>query len=99
MRDVGLLELEVDARGGVGRPQHRYSLAVDAPSLGVEPPGVRTLASLMSRLVDRLGGSAEDAAVVGRQQGAADAAAYDHAPSSIEALVAELDKLGFDPPS
>ena len=37
MRDVGLLDVEVDNRGTVGRPQHRYSLAADAPSLGLEP--------------------------------------------------------------
>src|ERR671932_286018 len=31
MREVGLLEVEIDNRGSVGRPQHRYSLAADAP--------------------------------------------------------------------
>ena len=31
MRDVGLLDVETEARGSVGRPQHRYSLAPDAP--------------------------------------------------------------------
>ena len=31
MRDVGLLAVEADARGAVGRPQHRYSVASDAP--------------------------------------------------------------------
>ena len=34
MRDAGLLEVEVEAQGGVGRPQHRYTVAADAPSLG-----------------------------------------------------------------
>ena len=38
MRDVGLLEISADSRGHVGRPQHRYTLAADAPSLGLEPP-------------------------------------------------------------
>ena len=38
MREVGLLDVTTDARGEVGRPQHRYSLAADAPSLGLEPP-------------------------------------------------------------
>ena len=33
MRDVGLLAVETEATGAVGRPQHRYSLATDAPSL------------------------------------------------------------------
>ena len=34
MREVGLLDVETDARGNVGRPQHRYSLAADAPTFG-----------------------------------------------------------------
>ena len=36
----GLLEVVTDAQGAVGRPQHRYSLAADAPSLGLRAPGV-----------------------------------------------------------
>jgi predicted ArsR family transcriptional regulator len=38
MREVGLLDVVTDAQGTVGRPQHRYSLAADAPALGFEPP-------------------------------------------------------------
>lgn len=97
MRDVGLLDLEIDARGGVGRPQHRYSVAATAPSLGIEPPVVPMLASMVMRLAERLGASGDDAAAVGHGQGRADARRYDDAPSSIEALVAELDRWGFDP--
>lgn len=97
MRDVGLLDLEVDARGGVGRPQHRYSLAPDAPALGFEPPVMPVLAGMVMTLAERLGASGADAAAVGHTQGAADARRYDDAPSSLEALVAELDRLGFDP--
>src|SRR5918998_1164960 len=37
MRDVGLLEVEAEGRGSVGRPQHRYTLTAEAPSLGLEP--------------------------------------------------------------
>ena len=40
MREVGLLEVVTDAQGTVGRPQHRYSLAADAPSLGFDPESV-----------------------------------------------------------
>src|SRR2546429_6651535 len=43
MREVGLLEVDADSRGTVGRPQHRYTLAPDAPSLGLEPSGFRLL--------------------------------------------------------
>src|SRR3546814_5828043 len=44
MREVGLLDVVTDARGTVGRPQHRYSLAADAPALGFEPPAFPVLA-------------------------------------------------------
>ena len=53
MRDVGLLEVETDNRGAVGRPQHRYSLAVDAPSLGLEPSSLRLLARLLAQIDDQ----------------------------------------------
>ena len=49
MRDVGLLEVQADDRGGVGRPQHLYSLAADAPSLGLEPPTFPMLARMLLR--------------------------------------------------
>src|SRR3981081_1213943 len=50
MRDIGLLEVGADSRGTVGRPQHRYSLAADAPSLGLEPSLFRMLALLLARV-------------------------------------------------
>jgi predicted ArsR family transcriptional regulator len=97
MRDVGLLEVTVDARGGVGRPQHRYGLAADAPTLGLEPAPLPMLARLVLRLAERAGLNGADAAEIARAQGAADATSYRHAPSTLEALVSELDRLGFDP--
>lgn len=97
MRDVGLLAVEVDARGGVGRPQHRYSLAADAPSMGFEPPMMPYLATMLVRMVEQLGGTGDDAFEIGRDQGRAEASRYAAAPSCIEGLVAEMDRLGFDP--
>lgn len=97
LREVGLLDLHVDARGGVGRPQHRYSLSADAPSLGFEPPVMPLLATMVLRLAETSGASGADAASIGQGQGAADADRYASAPSSLEALVAELHRLGFDP--
>ena len=44
MRDVGLLEANADNRGTVGRPQNRYRVADDAPSLGLESSSMRLLA-------------------------------------------------------
>ncbi len=97
MREVGLLDVTTDARGEVGRPQHRYSLATDAPSLGLEPPTMPMLARMVLDLAGRLGASPADAVAIGAAEGQVRAAAYDDAPSALEALVADLDRLGFDP--
>lgn len=96
MRDVGLLAVTVEARG-VGRPQHRYAIAPDAPSLGLEPAASPMLSQMLLRAAVRAGVSGDDAAAAGREQGAAEARAFDAAASCLEALVAELDALGFDP--
>ena len=97
MREVGLLDVEVSAKQAVGRPQHLYSIASEAPSLGLEPPTFPMLASMLVRLADRGGLGTEDARDVGRGQGALDAERYRTAPSCLEALVHRLDALGFDP--
>jgi predicted ArsR family transcriptional regulator len=97
MREVGLLDVTTDARGEVGRPQHRYSLAPEAPSLGLEPPTMPMLARMVLAMARRLGAGPADALAVGEAEGAARAAQYDDAPSALEALVADLDRLGFDP--
>ena len=47
MRDVGLVDVRVGGRGEIGRPQHRYSLAIDSPSLGLEPPVMPVLARMV----------------------------------------------------
>jgi len=97
MRDVGLLDVRTEVRSGVGRPQHLYSIAEDAPSLGLEPPTFPLLAELLVRLAARTGADGDDAAEVGREQGLADARHHEDDPSCLEALVAELEWLGFDP--
>jgi len=97
MREVGLLEVTTDARGEVGRPQHRYTLAADAPSLGLEPPTMPMFARMVLAMARRIGASPSDAVAVGSAEGAVRAARYDTAPSALEALVADLDRLGFDP--
>jgi predicted ArsR family transcriptional regulator len=96
MRDVGLLAIETDARGTVGRPQHRYSLAPDAPSLGLEPATFPLLAGMLVQLAGAAGLGAEEAVEVGRDQGEADAATTRRG-TCVDALVARLDALGFDP--
>jgi predicted ArsR family transcriptional regulator len=99
MRDVGLLEVVTDARGAVGRPQHRYSLAPDAPALGFEPPAFPVLARMLLRMAAGAGLPSADAVDAGREQGEQ---AARRTPDSIpceEALLAELATLGFDPAS
>lgn len=97
MREVGLLDLHVDGRGGVGRPQHLYSVSEDAPSLGLEPPPYPVLARMLLRMAAVAGLASEDALDVGREQGQADAERYAGELRCLGALEAELRRLGFDP--
>jgi predicted ArsR family transcriptional regulator len=97
MRDVGLLVVSADARGGVGRPQHRYAVASDAPSLGLEPSPFPALARMLLSAAAAAGLTADDAALAGREQGRTDGSAFPPATPCVEALLAELDRLGFDP--
>ena len=97
LRDVGLLAVRSDGRGEVGRPQHRYSLAPDAPSFGLDPPALQELTGLVLSMARRLGAAPGDAYDVGFDRGAERAVQYAEAPSSLEALVADLDRLGFEP--
>jgi predicted ArsR family transcriptional regulator len=108
MRDVGLLTIETEARGTVGRPQNLYALAPNAPSLGLEPATFPVLARMLLR-VAAAGGMGHDEVVdAAREQGESDAeASLAVAPRSdgdgpdagacLERLVARLDALGFDP--
>jgi predicted ArsR family transcriptional regulator len=96
MREVGLLDVQSVNRGAVGRPQHRYSLAADAPSLGLESPTFALLARMLLRAAAIAGTGAEDAADAGREQGRSDGARAAGRPC-LDALVRELDRLGFDP--
>lgn len=96
MRDVGLLQVQSESRGGVGRPQHLYSLAAEAPSLGLEPASFPVLARMLLRLAAATGADAADALDVGRDQGRVDGTRL--APRGcLEAVVAQLDAMGFDP--
>lgn len=98
MRDVGLLEARPDSRGAVGRPQNLYSLASDAPSLGLEPPVFPMLARMLLDLAGDAGVAGEPAAAAGREQGRR--LAHRQGPPGrpcVEAAIAMLDELGFDP--
>ena len=97
MREVGLHDLRVDSRGGVGRPQHVYSLAPDAPSLGLEPPAYPVLARMLLRVASDAGVVADDARDAGQEQGRTDAERVPRRLPCVEALVDDLGTLGFDP--
>ena len=74
MRDIGLLEVDAGSRGAVGRPQHRYALSSEAPSLGLEPSAFRLLARLVAGVAARAGLDGDEVAAVGRDHGRAAAA-------------------------
>jgi predicted ArsR family transcriptional regulator len=106
MRDVGLLDAHPDGRGAVGRPQNLYTLAADAPSLGLEPPVFPMLARMLLDLAADAGLDDDVVVAAGRAQGrrlAHSAARSDIAASPrrpcVDAAVAMLDELGFDPAS
>jgi predicted ArsR family transcriptional regulator len=97
MRDVGLLDVTTQTSGGVGRPQHLYSLAPDAPSLGLEPPSFPLLAEMLTRLAASAGAQGDEAIEIGRDQGMVAAARVAGAGSCIDALLDDQARLGFDP--
>jgi predicted ArsR family transcriptional regulator len=97
MREVGLLDQRIDNNGGVGRPQHLYSLAPDAPSLGLEPPAMPALARMLLSVAAEAGLDGNDATAAGRDQGSRDADGYPEDSPCIEALMTQLEYLGFDP--
>jgi predicted ArsR family transcriptional regulator len=96
MREVGLLTVEADGRGTVGRPQHRYLLTPDAPSLGLEPAAFPMLAGMLAALAAETGAAPDDAAAAGARQGRA-MGARTLRPGCLEAVVDMLAELGFDP--
>jgi predicted ArsR family transcriptional regulator len=100
MRDVGLLDVETDAKGSVGRPQHRYGLAPEAPSLGLEPPAFPLLARLLAAMAAAARLEPDDAAAAARGTGramASDRLRRTPGDSCVAALADALDELGFDP--
>src|SRR4051812_12504618 len=96
LRDAGLVEVEAVHRGTVGRPQHVYSLAPGAPSLGFDPPSYTLLAGLLPSLAGRMGASAGDPTAAGYAWGV-EAGRRTRARSCVKALSAEMTRLGFDP--
>ena len=97
MREVGLLDVASFPRGEVGRPQNRYSLAADAPSLGLEPSPMPTLARVLLAAAHSAGLSPDEMADAGREQGRDQGAQWPDDASALDALIVEQARLGFDP--
>jgi predicted ArsR family transcriptional regulator len=102
MREAGLLVMSSDRHGAVGRPQHRWALGPQAPSLGLEPAGFRLLAHLLAEVSAETGPGAGTAAVVGRRRGRERVrvqAPWGAEPrlACLRAVMDELAELGFDP--
>lgn len=96
LRETGLVEAEAVHRGTVGRPQHLYSLAPGAPSLGFDPPAHALLAGLLGSLAESVGADAADATAIGAQWGA-QLTRRSRSRSCVAVLHDELDRLGFEP--
>ena len=103
MRDVGLLAVVVDNRGSVGRPQHRYALAADAPSLGLEPPTYPVMAGMLANVAAACRPAPEVVSEAGRDHGRhLGAERQRHRPvgssgECVDAVMAEMADAGFDP--
>ena len=97
MREVGLLEVSADHRGAPGRPQHRYSVATGAPSLGLEPAPYPTLARMLLRAAQAAGAGPDEVTEAGWEQGIAEAEQVPGAVPCVAALETLLARLGYDP--
>lgn len=96
MRDAGLLTVQVDSRGSVGRPQHRYAVSSEAPSLGIEPPAYPLLAGLLANVAAAEAPPADQVASVGARHGRVLAQSAPGVPCG-EGLNVAMQELGFAP--
>lgn len=101
LREVGLLEVSSQQRGTVGRPQHVYSPAEDAPDIGLGPRNYHLLSELLAALASRLS-KTEDAVEVGREWGrflGTREAPRPHGPKpdAVTLVCDTFERLGFDP--
>lgn len=97
MRDLGLVEVSAVPTGAVGRPQHRYRIADDAPSLGLEPPVFPLLTRILLSGAAAAGIEPDDLVDAGAEQGRTDAARVARGLRCADVLEQQLGTLGFDP--
>jgi len=99
MREVGLLDVRPAEGGGVGRPQHLYSLAPDAPAMGLEPPAFPMLATMLLQMAADAGVRGDQAVDAGQAHGRRLGSTVDPHTDGISGLHALHQQLGFDPES
>jgi DNA-binding transcriptional ArsR family regulator len=107
MREADLLQVSPDRHGAVGRPQHRWSVNRQVPSLGVEPAGFRLLAHLLAEVAAQPLADPGRVSAVGQRRGwerstGRPARRLGSSPPELRseclrALMLELTELGFDP--
>jgi predicted ArsR family transcriptional regulator len=97
MRELGLVDVTTAATGAVGRPQHRYAIADDAPSLGLEPPVFPLLTRVLLAGAAASGVDPNDLVEAGRDQGRVAQATIPRSVRCVDALERQLAELGFDP--
>jgi predicted ArsR family transcriptional regulator len=102
MREAGLLAVSADRHGSVGRPQHRWAACPEAPSLGLEPAGLRLLAHLLAELTAEGTPPASTVIGLGRRQGQERlprraAQPVESRAACVQAVLDDLADLGFDP--
>ena len=97
LREAGLVDVEAIHRGTVGRPQHLYSLAAGAPGLGFDPPAHALLAGLLAAMAEQMGADAEPRPRRPAGRGASRPGKRTPSRSCLDALAAELARLGFEP--
>jgi predicted ArsR family transcriptional regulator len=99
MREAGLLTVQVDSKGSVGRPQHRYSVSSEAPSLGIEPPSYPLLAGLLANVAAAESPTPDRVASVGARHGRVLAKSSAPSATCSEGLNVAMQELGFSPGS
>ncbi|HZU72089.1 MAG TPA: helix-turn-helix domain-containing protein [Acidimicrobiales bacterium] len=100
MREVGLLEVDSDSRGTVGRPQHRYRPAPGARGVGIDPPAAVSLAGMLAQALADTHPKPGPVVAVGRSEGkrlGAELRRRGLRHRCAEALAEAMGALGFEP--
>jgi predicted ArsR family transcriptional regulator len=107
LREAEVLSVSVDRQGAVGRPQHRWSVNRQVPSLEVEPAGFRMLAHLLAEMAAQSPADPAAVAAVGERRGRERSRGRPARKSGsnpaqmraecLRALMVQLTELGFDP--